>query len=132
VRVQEAYDHWSATYDTDENLTRDLDQVTTATAFLQIGRNVLFSQRAGQVARALPALLLVGIQDEKPCSTLLVEQIGAQRDLAPQVGKQVADVQLFVRTDVAAVVKLAGVEIPPLNKSLGQHQGWAGEFGVWK
>jgi ubiquinone/menaquinone biosynthesis C-methylase UbiE len=29
VRVQEAYDHWSATYDTDENLTRDLDQVAT-------------------------------------------------------------------------------------------------------
>jgi ubiquinone/menaquinone biosynthesis C-methylase UbiE len=29
MRVQEAYDHWSATYDTDENLTRDLDQVAT-------------------------------------------------------------------------------------------------------
>jgi ubiquinone/menaquinone biosynthesis C-methylase UbiE len=29
MRVQEAYDLWSATYDTDENLTRDLDQVAT-------------------------------------------------------------------------------------------------------
>ena len=29
MRVQEAYDHWSATYDTDDNLTRDLDQVAT-------------------------------------------------------------------------------------------------------
>ncbi|MFQ5944366.1 MAG: class I SAM-dependent methyltransferase [Anaerolineales bacterium] len=29
MRVQEAYNHWSATYDTDENLTRDLDQVVT-------------------------------------------------------------------------------------------------------
>jgi len=29
MRVQEAYNHWSATYDTDENLTRDLDQVAT-------------------------------------------------------------------------------------------------------
>lgn len=29
MRVQEAYDHWSATYDTNENLTRDLDQVAT-------------------------------------------------------------------------------------------------------
>jgi ubiquinone/menaquinone biosynthesis C-methylase UbiE len=29
MSVQEAYDHWSATYDTDENLTRDLDQVAT-------------------------------------------------------------------------------------------------------
>jgi ubiquinone/menaquinone biosynthesis C-methylase UbiE len=29
MSVQEAYNHWSATYDTDENLTRDLDQVVT-------------------------------------------------------------------------------------------------------
>jgi malonyl-CoA O-methyltransferase len=29
MRIPEAYDHWSATYDTDENLTRDLDQVVT-------------------------------------------------------------------------------------------------------
>jgi ubiquinone/menaquinone biosynthesis C-methylase UbiE len=27
--VQESYNHWSATYDTDENLTRDLDQLVT-------------------------------------------------------------------------------------------------------
>ena len=29
MSVQAAYDNWSATYDTDENLTRDLDQVVT-------------------------------------------------------------------------------------------------------
>ena len=29
MSVQEAYDHWSATYDTDENLTRDLDHTVT-------------------------------------------------------------------------------------------------------
>lgn len=29
MSVQEAYNHWSATYDTDENLTRDLDQAVT-------------------------------------------------------------------------------------------------------
>ena len=29
MRVQEAYDRWSSTYDTGENLTRDLDQVVT-------------------------------------------------------------------------------------------------------
>jgi ubiquinone/menaquinone biosynthesis C-methylase UbiE len=29
MSVQESYNHWSATYDTDENLTRDLDQAVT-------------------------------------------------------------------------------------------------------
>jgi malonyl-CoA O-methyltransferase len=29
MSVQEAYNKWSATYDTDENLTRDLDQTVT-------------------------------------------------------------------------------------------------------
>ena len=62
---------------------------------------------------------------------MLIEQIGAQSDLTPQVGKQVARVQLFVDTDVAAVVKLLGVKVPALDESLGQHQGWAREFCVW-
>jgi ubiquinone/menaquinone biosynthesis C-methylase UbiE len=29
MSVQEAYNHWSATYDTDDNLTRDLDHTVT-------------------------------------------------------------------------------------------------------
>lgn len=29
MNIQEAYNHWSATYDTDENLTRDLDHAVT-------------------------------------------------------------------------------------------------------
>jgi malonyl-CoA O-methyltransferase len=29
MKVPEAYNHWSSSYDTDENLTRDLDQVIT-------------------------------------------------------------------------------------------------------
>ncbi len=29
MKIPEAYNHWSSTYDTDENLTRDLDQVVT-------------------------------------------------------------------------------------------------------
>jgi ubiquinone/menaquinone biosynthesis C-methylase UbiE len=29
MRVEEAYNHWSATYDSDQNRTRDLDQVVT-------------------------------------------------------------------------------------------------------
>ena len=34
--------------------------------------------------------------------------------------------------DVAAVVKLVGVQVPTLDKPLGQHQGWTGEICVWK
>jgi hypothetical protein len=33
--------------------------------------------------------------------------------------------------DVAAVIKLVGVQVPPLDKTLGQHQGWSREFSVW-
>jgi SAM-dependent methyltransferase len=29
MNVQDSYNHWSATYDTDENLTRDLDEAVT-------------------------------------------------------------------------------------------------------
>jgi hypothetical protein len=47
----------------------------TAAASSQIGRNVLASQYPGHVAQAFPTALIVGIQDEKPCSALLVEQI---------------------------------------------------------
>jgi len=32
VKIPEAYNHWSSTYDTDKNLTRDLDQVITKSA----------------------------------------------------------------------------------------------------
>jgi hypothetical protein len=65
------------------------------------------------------------------CLALLVKKICAQRDLTPQVGKQVTDVQLFVDADIAAIVKLVGVQVPPLDKPLGQHQGWLREFYVW-
>jgi hypothetical protein len=61
-------------------------QVVTAAASLQIGQNVLTSQRAGQVTQALPALGGVCIQDDEPGLALLIEQqVGAQRDLPPQV-----------------------------------------------
>ncbi|MEH1985744.1 MULTISPECIES: hypothetical protein [unclassified Nostoc] len=29
MSIQAAYDNWSATYDADENLTRDLDRIVT-------------------------------------------------------------------------------------------------------
>jgi hypothetical protein len=77
-------------------------------------------------------LRVVGIQDEEPGSALLVKKIYAQGDLTSQVIKQVAHVQRFVDTYVAAVVKLAGVQVPTLDKPLGQHQCRAGEFCVWK
>ena len=34
-----------------------------------------------------------------------------------------AHVQLFVDADIGAVVKLVGVQVPELDKPLGQHQG---------
>jgi hypothetical protein len=82
------------------------------------------------VAQLLPALRVVSIQDEKPCPTFLVKKICAESALTSQVGKQVVHVQWFVNADVAAVVKLAGVQVPTLDKSLGQRQGWPGEFRV--
>jgi hypothetical protein len=107
-------------------------QVATTTAFLQIDRNIFFGQIPGQVAQALPGLGVIRIQDEIPRPALLVKKICAQRDLTSQVVKQVAHVQWFADADVAAVVKLPGVKIPPLDEPLSQHQGWAREFGVWK
>ncbi|NEU84348.1 class I SAM-dependent methyltransferase [Nostoc sp. UIC 10630] len=34
MSVQAAYDNWSTTYDADENLTRDLDQIITKETFM--------------------------------------------------------------------------------------------------
>jgi hypothetical protein len=113
-------------------LGQEQPQVATTSAFLQIGGNVLASQRSGQETQALPSLGVVSIKDEKPRPAFLVKQICAQSDLTPQVGKKVANVQLFVHADIAAVVKLVGVQVPPLDKPLSQHQGWPREFCVWK
>ena len=43
-----------------------------------------------------------------------------------------AHVQGVVHADVAAVVELAGVQVPSLDKPLGQHQGWSREFCIRK
>jgi len=74
---------------------------------------------------------IVRIEDEKPGLALLVKKICAESDLTPEVGKQVAHVQLLVDADIGAIVQLLGVQIPALDKPLGQHQGWPGEFYVW-
>ena len=37
----------------------------------------------------------------------------------------------FVDADVAAVVELSSVQVPPLDETLGQHQDRAREFCVW-
>jgi hypothetical protein len=105
-------------------------QVTAAAATLQIGGNLLASQRAGQVAQALPGLGVVRIEDGETGSAFLVKKICAESDLTPQVGKQVAHVQWFVHTNIASIIKLAGVQVPPLDESLGQHQRWTREFCV--
>jgi hypothetical protein len=81
---------------------------------------------------AIPPRLIICIEDEKPGLAFLVKKICAESDLTSQVIKQVAHVQWFVDTDVAAVIKLVGVQVPTLDEPLGQHQGRTREFGVWK
>ena len=65
MSVQEAYNHWSSSYDTDENLTRDLDQAVTRAilagsqcqSILEIGcgtgKNSAFLSQIGDWVRAL-------------------------------------------------------------------------------
>jgi hypothetical protein len=89
-------------------------------------------QPNGRCLRALCANRGWGVRYAIPGLALLVKKICAKSDLTAQVVKQVAHVQLFVHADIAAVIKLAGVNIPALDKPLGQHQGWPGEFGIWK
>jgi hypothetical protein len=120
--------HLSATY----RLRQKQPQVTTAAAVLRIGRYSVSGQFFGQVAQSLPALRVVSIEDEETGSASLVKKICAEGDLTSQVIKQVAHVQWFVDADVAAVVKLPGVQVPTLDEPLGQHHGWAREFFVWK
>jgi hypothetical protein len=107
-------------------------QVATATAFLQIAGNILVGQRSGQVAQVLPGLGVIRVEDDETGSAVLVKKICAQGDLTPQMGKQVVHVEGFVDTDVASIIKLVGVQVPPLDESLDQDQRWAGELWVWK
>ena len=63
--IQNAYDEWSATYDADENLTRDLDRTTTHSlladfrpdSILELGcgtgKNTVFLARIGKQVHAL-------------------------------------------------------------------------------
>jgi SAM-dependent methyltransferase len=63
--IQNAYDEWSETYDTDENLTRDLDQRVTLELFSNLqfdsileigcgtGKNTVFLAKIGSVVYAV-------------------------------------------------------------------------------
>ena len=65
MNIQDAYNHWSATYDTDVNLTRDLDHTTTVNvlagfrfnAILEVGcgtgKNTGFLSQIGGIVFAL-------------------------------------------------------------------------------
>ena len=67
MRVKEAYNHWSATYDTDQNRTRDLDQLVT--------RQILANLRC-------KTILEIGCGTGK--NTLLLAEIG-ERVLAMDI-----------------------------------------------
>jgi malonyl-CoA O-methyltransferase len=47
MNIQEAYDDWSATYDTDLNLTRDLDQTSTEQALADLQFNAILEIGCG-------------------------------------------------------------------------------------
>jgi malonyl-CoA O-methyltransferase len=65
VNIQNAYDEWSGTYDTDENLTRDLDQRVLVELFSNLqfdsileigcgtGKNTVFLANIGSVVHAV-------------------------------------------------------------------------------
>jgi ubiquinone/menaquinone biosynthesis C-methylase UbiE len=65
MNIQKAYDHWAVTYDSDANLTRDLDQTATAEALANLhfetilevgcgtGKNTAFFLQVGERVIAL-------------------------------------------------------------------------------
>ena len=64
MSVQAAYDNWSTTYDTDENLTRDLDQIIT--------KETLMGNRCKSIVE-------IGCGTGK--NTLLLSQIAAKQSM---------------------------------------------------
>ena len=75
---------------------------------------------------------MVNSKWRKPCPDVLVKKTSSQGDLRSQMVKQVANRQGLMDTDVAAVIELAGVQVPPLDKPLGEHESRLGKLGVWK
>ena len=65
MNIQEAYNHWSTTYDVDANLTRDLDQTVTSDALTNLhfktilevgcgtGKNTTFLSQIGERVLAM-------------------------------------------------------------------------------
>jgi len=83
------------------SLSQKQPQMVTAAASLQICESILASQHLGQVTQAFLALWIVCVEDQKPHLALLVEQIGAQSDLTPQVTQQETYVQELADADIA-------------------------------
>ena len=120
VRVQEALAKRAGVSPAD-GLCQKQPEMTSASAPLQVGRNVLLGKRTGQTTQALPLTGVIRVQDDEPSATLLVEQVGAKRHLAPQVGSQMTRVQGLVHTGVAAIGELSRVQIPALDELLRKH-----------
>lgn len=91
MRIQDAYTHWSTTYDSDRNLTRDLDQLATKRTL---------------ASRSYRNVLELGCGTGK--NTALLHEIGRKiiaLDFSPGMLREAktkiaADNVLFVRTDL--------------------------------
>jgi ubiquinone/menaquinone biosynthesis C-methylase UbiE len=78
MSIQEAYDRWSVTYDTDANLTRDLDRIVTANTLSNLkfesvielgcgtGKNTLLLSQIAKTVRAMDfSASMIGKAQEK-------------------------------------------------------------------
>ena len=115
-----------------DRLCKEQPQVAAASTFLQVCGYLLAGKSCPKRNQGFPAILCVRIQSNEACLAFPVENVCAQGDFPAQVGKQVTHVEVLMNAHVPPVLQLLGVEIPALDKALGQHPGRSSQLLVWQ
>ena len=62
---------------------------------------------------------IISIKDNEPGLALMIQQVRSQCNISSDMSKKVVDIQRLMDTYISPIIKLTGMYVPALNKTLG-------------